>query len=436
MTRRRQNSSKKTWLFLIIVAIICIGLALFYQYFISDTNDNHVSKDDDGIIDKIIDGIIDSEDKITVEDIVVDFDDYLTMNVQNSDKYYEREPIKGLFLTAYSAGTSSTVDRLINLANETEVNAFVIDVKNDSGRLTFDMDIPLADEIGAEYLAIKDIDELMDKLYDNNIYPIARIVSFKDPFLSSHVTDYAIKNQDGSLFYYGGISWINPYNEAAWEYIIDVAKEAANVGFKEIQFDYIRFEATYKLENADFGDIDETKTRKDIIVHFLDYANEELKDYDVVISADVFGTIITSEVDAKMIGQDYVEMAKRLDVICPMVYPSHYGRGYYGLPSDKSADFFPYEIIYGAMSDSNERYEEIGEDEKGAVVRPWLQAFTASYLDYGTNVGNYMYYDDAAIRAQIQATYDAGLKEWLLWDASNVYEPNGLLRVEDISNTN
>jgi hypothetical protein len=392
---------KKTWIFIIIIAIISIGTAIAYK--------SHNNK-----------GFFTNKPK----EITVSFDDFLIQNPSsNYDLYYKREPIKGLFVNASAAGSEERLSYLIDIANDTEINSFVIDIKEDGGRLTYDMNVPLADEIGAEHRYIRDIDVLMNKLYDNNIYPIARIVVFKDPYLSKNKIDYAIKNKDGSLWKYKNISWLNPYNEDTWEYVLDVAKEAVKVGFKEIQFDYIRFEATSYLKNADFGEIEKTETRREAILKFLDYAMKELEPYDVEVSADVFGTIITSEVDSRNIGQEYMEMAKRLDVICPMVYPSHYGFGFFGIPRNKHSDLYPYETIFGSMNESNKRYN----DQKGvklAVVRPWLQAFTASYL----RSPNYKIYDKDAIRAQIKATYDAGLEEWLLWHAGSKYDKNVLLK--------
>lgn len=400
--KNRNRLAIKCWLVLFIVGIATVALSYLYR--------------------------LDHMEEIKLKDpkvygTLVDLTDFMKVNDATDVDYSVRKPIKGIFLTANTAGIASSLDNLINLANETEINAFVIDVKNDFGNVTYDMNLPMVDQIGAEYHAIKDIDAVMDKLYDNNIYPIARIVAFKDPYLSSHVTDYAIKNKDGSLFKYKDISWISPYNEDAWKYIVDIAKEAAKSGFKEIQFDYIRFEATHSLEQADFGTVDSTENRMEVIVRFIEYAQKELEPYDVVVSADVFGTIIVSDIDAKMIGQNYLEMAKRLDVICPMVYPSHYGRGYYGVPASKSPDFYPYEIIYGSMMDSNKVLSNISEGENKPIVRPWLQAFTASYL----GSGNYMTYDGNAIKKQIQAVNDAGLEEWLLWNSGNRYSRDGLM---------
>ncbi len=398
ITAKDKSNNKK----IIFVSIFIIAIVAFLFFFGNDLK-NGVSR-------------IQNSSSETV-----DLSDYNVLK-QGKVKPYKAEPIKGIFLTANTAGISSSLDALIQLANQTEINAFVIDVKNDFGNVTYNMDIKQVDEIGSEYIAIKDINKVMDKLYNNNIYPIARIVAFKDPYLSSHKTEYAIKNKDGSLFQYKNVSWVSPYNKDAWKYIVDIAKEAALSGFKEIQFDYIRFEATYSLENADFGHEDSYENRMEIIVDFIEYAKSELEPYGVVVSADVFGTIIVSEIDAKMIGQNYLEMSKSLDVICPMVYPSHYGRGYYGVPASKSPDLYPYEIIYGSMMDSNNVINKITSENERPVVRPWLQAFTASYL----GGGNYMTYDGKAIQAQIKAVKDAGLEEWLLWNSGNRYSKDGL----------
>lgn len=337
-------------------------------------------------------------------------------SVGSHDRLTVADPVRGIYVSGHVAGINSWIDELIQLAVDTEVNAFVIDVKSDSGRVLFDIDHPIVDEIGAEYIAISDIEALMDKLYANDILPIARIVAFKDPFLSKNKPDYAIKNQDGSLFVYDNISWLNPYDEATWEYIVDICKESAKVGFKEIQFDYIRFAATYRLNDADFGDVDPEITKLDTIVHFLEYANDELEAYDVEISADVFGAIITSNHDAETIGQHYYRMAENLDIICPMVYPSHYSLNSYGVVQP---DLNPYAIIYGSMMDSNEVLGDLWLNDE-VEVRPWLQAFTASYLKYRDGY-EYMVYNGAEMRVQMEAAYDAGLDSWILWDAAVTY---------------
>ncbi|GMQ57879.1 hypothetical protein AN1V17_22740 [Vallitalea sediminicola] len=409
--RKRQRNTKKIWYLVLIVAlIICVP---FIYKFLSNKNG-----DGNNFISSII-----NPGQPTVETLEVGFDDYLETPGVSYNLYSKAPIVKGLYVNASAVSSKERFNTLIDIANTTEVNAFVIDVKNDSGRITFDMDNPQSDEINAEVKYMRDINVVMDRLYENDIYPIARIVAFKDPWSSKKITDLAIKNKDGSLWMYDEVSWLNPYNKDTWDYVLNIAKKAAEVGFKEIQFDYIRFEATRSLNNADFGEDAENKTRMEVISEFVAYAMKELEPYNVKVSADVFGTIITSKVDAKAIGQDYLAMAEKLDVICPMVYPSHYGKGFFGIPRDKHSDLYPYETILGSMKASNEKYKELN-GKKGAIVRPWLQAFTASYL----RKPNYKSYGPEEIRAQIQGAYDAGLEEWILWHAGSKYNKDGLLK--------
>ncbi len=359
-------------------------------------------------------------------EVLVDYGTFEGVTPMTTDTYFDREAIRGIYVSGYVAGITSWIDSLIELADTTEINAFVIDVKDDSGRVTYNMDIEAVDAIGAEGGHIKDIEGLMDKLYEHDIYPIARIVTFKDPFLASNKHPYAIKNQDGSLWFYKKVPWLNPYNRETWDYVLDIAKDAAKRGFKEIQFDYIRFEATSSLNNASFDNLENGLTREEIILEFVKYAMEELKPYGVEVSADVFGTVINSQKDAAIIGQDYLAMSSILDVICPMIYPSHYGYGFYGTPAGEHSDLYPYRIIKGSMDDSNEVLDRIPAGENRAVVRPWLQAFTAKYL----GAGNYKVYGKEAIREQIQGAYDAGLDEWILWHAGVKYNDSYLMPKE------
>lgn len=350
---------------------------------------------------------------------ILSFDAYMPQPPINYAAFLEPKKLKAIYVTGWKAGIPQYIDELVEIANTTEINAMVIDVKSDDGYITFEADVPIAKEIGAtERVGIKDIEGLMDKLRENNIYPIARIVAFKDPYLAEKRPDFAIKNQDGSIFRAKGIAWVNPYNKEVWDYVLDIAKEAARVGFKEIQFDYIRFDTSAGMKSVNLGPLAETKTKTEIITEFTEYAVNELKPLGVFVSADVFGTIITSKTDADIVGQDYVEMAKHLDYICPMVYPSHYADGSLGV---KYPDLQPYEIILAAMKASNEKLSAIPEGEHRAIVRPWLQDFTATWI------AHYQPYGPKQLREQIQATYDAGLEEWILWSPSNRYSVGGLL---------
>ncbi len=210
---------------------------------------------------------------------------------------------------------------------------------------------------------------------------------------------------------------MNPYNKQVWEYLLDVSKEAVELGFDEIQYDYIRFSTDSRMKNVSFGDVAKDKSKIDVITEFTQYAYETLKPMNVYVSADVYGAIIDSEVDAKIVGQDYKEMAKYLDYICPMVYPSHYAYGAYGI---EYPDLEPYQLILKSMEASKKVLDEIPEGVHKAIVRPWLQDFTATWIKHHKK------YAGQEIKDQIKGVYDSGYDEWILWNGSNNYTIDGL----------
>ena len=325
--------------------------------------------------------------------------------------------IKGIYVTAKEAGCDKLKD-LVDLADEKEINAFVIDIKDDFGRITYSMDSQQVKKIGADTSFIPDIHALMKTLKKNNIYPIARIVAFKDPYLAEHRKELAIKNKDGKVYRdKDGLCWVNPYNKEVWNYLVEVASAAAAVGFKEIQFDYIRFSTDPKLKKADFSALAKGKTKEDIIMEFTKYACKKLKPLGVSVSADVYGAIINSSIDAKIVGQNYVEMSKYLDYICPMIYPSHFGEGNYGI---SYPDLKPYEIIKKVMTASSLKLKKIPKGKHCAIVRPWLQDFTATWVKHHRQYGG------EELRDQINGVYAAGYKEWLLWNSGGNYSASGL----------
>ena len=184
----------------------------------------------------------------------------------------------------------------------------------------------------------------------------------------------------------------------------------------EIQFDYIRFSTGKGMSDADFGSLAEEKSKEDIIIEFTKYAYDKLKPLGVFVSADVYGTIISSSIDAGLVGQNYIEMAKHLDYICPMIYPSHFAEGNYGVDYP---DLEPRKIVRKVMRASMTKLKEIPEGEHKAIVRPWLQDFTASWIK------NYQEYGPFQIREQIAGVYALGHTEWLMWNASANYTVEG-----------
>lgn len=339
----------------------------------------------------------------------------------------EKVEAKGIYVNTSYLGQKHypTIDELIDLIDRTELNAMVIDIKDDVGNILFDAQNPLVNEIGSEVVYIKDLPAFVAKLKEHDIYCIARIVCFKDQVATKKNPEIGVRNHDGSIYIdKEGDRWLNPYDERAWEYIVAVAKEAAEAGFDEINFDYLRTSASGTFSNADFSGLNEGKTKIDAITGFVKYACQELKPMGVFVSGDVFGTIINSKVDGESIGQSYVELSRYLDYICPMVYPSHYSFGYGGL---KYPDTKPFQLLLMEMKSSVKKLSVISEGEHCAEVRPWLQDFTASYL----GEGRYLNYGAQELRAQISATYSAGYDEWLLWNAGMFFTEEGLLRDKD-----
>ncbi|MDF2615304.1 MAG: sugar fermentation stimulation protein [Clostridia bacterium] len=330
------------------------------------------------------------------------------------DLYRLPKVVKGIYIPA---GKIKDYERYIAFAKETGVNAFVIDVKNDRGYLTFASVNPILVETGAvlENPPIQDIKKVINRMYEEDIYPIARIVTFKDNVVGKRYPDRMVKDKQGNIYKNKADDmWLNPYDKRNWDYILDLCKEAIQAGFKEIQFDYVRFHESMN-ENTVILDAGLSKT--EIITAFTKYMYEHLKEYGVYVSADVFGAIITSQVDSEIVGQDFKELSKYLDYICPMVYPSHYAKGTFGI---EYPHLDAYGIILRSMEFAQDEMKEIPRQERRAIIRPWLQDFTLSSLK------PYQPYGQKQIQDQIKGTYDAGLQEWIFWNAAGKYTETGL----------
>lgn len=332
--------------------------------------------------------------------------------------------VKGIYLTAVTAGSSHMQD-IIDHIDQCEINAVVIDILDDKGHIEYKMSSSLIDAIGAAEETIPDIGALLTTLKEHNIYTIARIVTFRDPYLATVKPEWMNHNQDGSVFQdNSGMAWVDPYNRDAWEYKVEVAEQCADAGFDEIQFDYVRFCTERGMNNVVYSD-EETQglDKTEIITEFVRFASDRLAAKNVFMSTDVFGTIIGSYVDTLSVGQDYSAMASAVDYMCPMIYPSHYGNGNFGL---EVPDLEPYKAILGACNASKKDLGlDYAEGTHQATVRPWLQGFTASYLS------SYRHYGAEEIRQEIQAVYDAGYDEWLIWNAGNDYDWSAFLRTEE-----
>ena len=330
------------------------------------------------------------------------------------DNTTKDEPIKvkGIFVSGPMGG-SEGMDNIISLINDTELNTIVLDVKDDCGNVSFKMDNQNVIDTGACIPYIQDIDTFLKTLKDNDIYVIARIPCFKDPVLAKARPDLALIDDQGNpITDAGGNAWVNPCKEEVWNYIISIAETCCELGFDEIQLDYVRFPVGQNAANALYGAPTDDAHRQEYINRFLGQVTERIHPYNVPVAADVFGTIIKSSEDAAHVGQDYVNLSKSLDIVCPMIYPSHYANGEYGI---EIPDAEPYKTILSALKSSKDVLSTV-PDSQCAVIRPWLQGFTATWIE-----GSIEYGKDA-VNQQIQAVYDAGYEEWIIWNSKCQYD--------------
>lgn len=343
------------------------------------------------------------------------------------------KPVKALYLNPGSV--RGNLDHYIDLANRTEINAFVIDIKADDGKIMYDSEIPDVNAAKGDTPGF-DIRTITKKLHDNNIIVIARMVTFKDTTITKYKPELAIKTNTGGLFEQpesrGGKSrWLDATNKGSWDYVLSVAREAVNFGFDEIQFDYIRFPETSLYKNYVIS-LEEGQERHEVIEGFIRYIRQNLPP-DTIISADVFGMPLISTKDYGEIGQSLETIGRSLDYICPMIYPSHYANAApSGAMSNKVGqtingvkfthpDLKPYEVVYNTLVVGKSRAEKV--EGYNLKMRPYIQGFTAKYLPEGY----YMTYGVDAHRKQIQAVYDAGYDEWIFWNASNTYVEDAFL---------
>jgi hypothetical protein len=322
----------------------------------------------------------------------------------------EPDSLHGLYLNAWAAGSTRKLAKLIDIANRTDINAFVIDVK-EGGEISYRSGVVLANRIGAARSYIRDPRAMLQQLRDAGIYPIARIVLFKDAKLAAGKPSWAIRREDGSLWTdAAGETWVDSFNRSVWDYNIAIAKEAIELGFAEVQWDYVRFpDVPRALMATAVWPERNGRTKADGIREFLQYSREQLAEYDVPVTADVFGLTVSVQNDLG-IGQQWEKMADATDVLLPMVYPSHFARGSYGIARPNAA---PYETVKHAMDIAVKRTRSI---ENAAEIRPWLQDFTLGSPKYTAS----------HVRAQIQATYDAGLTDWVLWNPGSNYTVEAL----------
>ena len=315
-------------------------------------------------------------------------------------------PIRGLYVNRFAAQSTRKMKKLIDVADSTEINAFVIDVKDEFG-LNFRSDDPILQKNAGTQTKVANMKALVDTLNAHGILPIARIVVFKDSVAARNNPNSTIRKADGSIWRdHEGLAWVNPYANAIWDYNIRVAEEMLKLGYGEIQFDYIRFPEPYKSLPPQVFPESNGRNKTDALAEFLKAAKTRIDKFGVRTTADIFG-LVTTVGGALEVGQRWEPMVQAVDVVLPMVYPSHYPRGSFGVPRPNAA---PYDIIHVAISRARVRNEALGL--KGERVRPWLQAFTLGAPKYGPG----------EIEAQKKAVYDSGFEGWVLWHPGSSYD--------------
>jgi hypothetical protein len=348
--------------------------------------------------------------------------------------------VKGIYLTGWSAGSAAKMQSVINLIKSTELNAVVIDIKDYSGYVSYAMDVPEVKASGAESeIRIACMNGVVKELHDNGIYVIGRITDFQDPILAKAHPEWAMHNKTTGAVWTdnGGLSWIDPAEQPAWDYLASIAKDAFGRGFDEMNFDYIRFASDGSLSNISYPAWDQTVPRTTVIADYFKFLRNTFPTEK--ISADLFGLTTVSD-DDMGIGQVIQGAYQYFDYVSPMVYPSHYATGFIGY---KYPAAYPYQVIAYSLQHALMKLAAMGTPapasstpsssraakyDQGAIppakLRPWLQDF-----DLGTPGASGTVYTADMVRQEKQAVYDTvdatGSNQyydgWMLWNAANTY---------------
>lgn len=345
------------------------------------------------------------------------------------------DAVKGIYMTSCVASRKDLRANLVKLIDETELNAVVLDIKTYDGRISFPVENEILKPAEGGGCFVPDLQDFIDELHAKNIYVIGRIAVFQDVFMVGKHPERAVKkSSDKNLVWkdYKGIPWMDAGGEDHWKYISELGHESWNIGFDELNFDYIRFPSDGNMKDI-YYPFSEGKVKSSVMESFFAYLHDSFKGTDVKISADLFGMVTTNPDDLN-IGQILEKALPYFDYIAPMVYPSHYPNNAFNLGDPNK---HPYEIVNHSMkvavartistttristllgsviaSTTPKLYTKESFDRN--KLRPWLQD------------NNYpVPYTAEMVKAQIQATYDAGLNSWMLWNAGNRYTREALL---------
>jgi hypothetical protein len=333
-------------------------------------------------------------------------------------KFERPTNVRGIYLTAWSAGSKKKMAKMMALLDRTELNSVVIDIRDD-GEMYFPTKIPLADQtVGKKFIAVTNAPALMKTLLAHKVWPIARIACYRDHYLPLKDPSRSVQTANGKPWRdHSGHMWLDPYDKRNWQYIADTVDYAMNIGFPEIQLDYVRFPSEGKSSTQVFPNkkkYDDPKAHPDDVIEaFAKWIGERVRKRGCSYSADVFGIISSGTVD-QGIGQTLEKVALPFDTLSPMVYPSHFAKGEYKIADPNRS---PYAIIKKSLTDYKRRLPKM-------PIRPWLQDFSLGY-PYGAK----------EVRAQIKAAEELGYPEFLLWNASNRYTEGALLKEKAVASS-
>jgi len=323
--------------------------------------------------------------------------------------------VKAIYMSGWVAGSKRIRDPLVELIDSTEINAVVIDIKDYTGKLSYISENEELLKYASGENRISDIKEFIGLLHNKGIYVIGRISSFQDSYLVKTHPEYAVRNKAGGIWRdRKGIAWLDASAKPVWDYLALIGQDAYDVGFDELNFDYIRFPSDGNMSDIVFPFTKE-KSKSAALKEFYVFLDETFRTKNIPISADLFGMTTTNSDDLG-IGQILGDALQHFDYVAPMVYPSHYPDNFLGYKKPATK---PYEVIKHTM-DAAVKKAEVASTSP-LKLRPWLQDFNLGGVNYTPEM----------VRAQIQATYDSKLDSWMLWNASNVYTKEALLTEDD-----
>jgi hypothetical protein len=323
----------------------------------------------------------------------------------------ETDALRGLYVRAFVAARKGFLPMLDNMAAR-GMNLAVIDVKDANGRITYPSKVALANEIGATAAPqIKNLARTIEFAHARGIRVAMRIVCFADDLLSRKRGDLAVQHVQKRPLYIG---WLDPANDVVQQYVVDLAKEAIESGADEIQLDYVRYPVEH-VENADFRLRERNLRRTEVIRDFVRRVHTVTQEHSVPLTVDIFGIVAEGiKTDIENLGQDPALLAREAEVIAPMVYPSHYPRGFHNYEEPGDHPELVRVGVSNLLSLIRKRQREAKIDTSShanAVVRPWIQGMTWHAPSFGPQ-----YMAD-----QISHADKAGATGWMVWNPGQDY---------------